>query len=86
MSTTPDDDADRFAALRAAKGGEQELMKFWDMPEPVCPHCGRANHPGDHPSFYEEGDHEHDCDYCGESFKLITRIALSFHTDEQDGL
>jgi hypothetical protein len=76
--------ADRFEALKRAHKDGDSLNKFWDMRQPVCPHCAHEIDLGnsDMNHVYEEGDHEISCPGCGEDYTVSTRITYGFSTDD----
>lgn len=73
---------ERLAALKA-----DTSFDFWRNDDPKCPHCGQ-----DYPIYENEAwhlyddqrDHEVECNFCELPFKVITNVAYTFSTDEQD--
>lgn len=73
-------------ALKKAKADGDEWRDFCAMDNPRCPHCGAVYVISKHDAWrmYEEGEHEGTCGECDLDFKVRTRVAYSFSTDEQD--
>lgn len=53
---------------------------------PICPHCGCNCDISDNELWHllEEGDHDIECPSCGKEFHVVTNVAYSFSTDEQE--
>lgn len=49
----------------------------------VCPYCGEVHEgDGEDDTFYTDGDHDFECMYCFNSFKVNTSISPSYTTEK----
>jgi hypothetical protein len=69
--------------LKALKDGD--WYDFHRNGLPKCPHCGEMFDIDENEEWrlYADGEHETECDKCGESFAVIVSATYTFSTDEQ---
>jgi len=58
----------------------QEEDEFYDDRGAICPHCGNLNEPDCDSDYYEDGEHDKQCDDCRKDFKLNTSILFTYYT------
>ena len=47
----------------------------------TCPKCGHVHHETtDYDSWWDEGEHEGECEHCEATFQISTHVTITFTT------